>query len=186
MSVRVTGVLRGKMRRYPAHVAGSGACHGRWQMAGTIAGCGHPRPGRSGDGRGHSVSCAADGGDDISLVPIEAALNRDWSPKRSRFRELELKAATTPGRLFFFRTVYLDGTDQPSRFEAGVQDDEEPVKSNIRTPSRTMLVNSRERRAWPVAISQRYGSRRGRGRKRDFLTARYEGRHREGSQPSRS
>jgi hypothetical protein len=85
---------------------------------------GHPRPGRSGDDRGHLVSCAAGGGYDINLVPMDAALNRGWSAEGSRFRALERKAAAVPGTLFFIRPVYQDGTDRPSRFEAGVQDGE--------------------------------------------------------------
>lgn len=85
---------------------------------------GHPRPGRSADDRGHLISCAAGGGYDINLVPMDTALNRGWSPEGSRFRALERKAAATPGTLFFIRPVYRDGTDRPSRFEAGVQDGE--------------------------------------------------------------
>lgn len=85
---------------------------------------GHPRPGRSGDDRGHLISCAAGGGYDINLVPMDAALNRGWSPEGARFRALERKAAAAPGTLFFIRPVYQDGTDRPSRFEAGVQDGE--------------------------------------------------------------
>jgi hypothetical protein len=85
---------------------------------------GHPRPGRSGDDRGHLVSCAAGGGYDINLVPMDAALNRGWSAEGSRFRALERKAAATPGALFFIRPAYQDGTDRPGRFEAGVQDGE--------------------------------------------------------------
>ena len=85
---------------------------------------GHPRPGRSADDRGHLISCAAGGGYDINLVPMDAALNRGWSPEGSRFRALERKAAAAPGTLFFIRPVYQDGTDRPIRFEAGVQDGE--------------------------------------------------------------
>jgi hypothetical protein len=85
---------------------------------------GHPRPGRSGDDRGHLISCAAGGGYDINLIPMDAALNRGWSPEGSRFRELERKAAAVSGTLFFIRPVYPDGTDRPVRFEAGVQDGE--------------------------------------------------------------
>jgi hypothetical protein len=83
---------------------------------------GHPRPGRSGDDRGHLISCAAGGGYDINLVPMDAALNRGWSAEGSRFRALERKAAAAPGTLFFIRPVYHDGTDRPSQFETGVQD----------------------------------------------------------------
>ena len=85
---------------------------------------GHPRPGRSGDDRGHLISCAAGGGYDINLVPMDAALNRGWSAEGSRFRALERKAAAAPGTLFFIRPVYQDGTGRPSRFETGVQDGE--------------------------------------------------------------
>jgi hypothetical protein len=85
---------------------------------------GHPRPGRYGDDRGHLISCAAGGGCDINLVPMDAALNRGWSPEGARFRALERKAAAAPGTLFFIRPVYQDDTDRPSRFEAGVQDGE--------------------------------------------------------------
>jgi DNA/RNA non-specific endonuclease len=85
---------------------------------------GHPRPGRSGDDRGHLISCAAGGGYDINLVPMDAALNRGWSAEGSRFRALERTAAAAPGTLFFIRPVYQDGTDRASRFETGVQDGE--------------------------------------------------------------
>lgn len=88
---------------------------------------GHPRPGRSGDDRGHLISCAAGGGYDINLVPMDADLNRGWSTEGSRFRALERKAAAAPGTLFFIRPVYQDSTDRPSRFEAGVQDGENQV-----------------------------------------------------------
>jgi hypothetical protein len=37
---------------------------------------GHPRPGRSADDRGHLISCAAGGGYDINLIPMDAALDR--------------------------------------------------------------------------------------------------------------
>jgi hypothetical protein len=66
---------------------------------------GYPRPGRSGDDRGHLISCAAGGGYDINLVPMDAALNRGWSAEGSRFRALERKAAAAPGTLFFIRPV---------------------------------------------------------------------------------
>src|SRR5579859_322506 len=95
---------------------GSGRDHGRMR--------GHPRPGRSGDDRGHLISCAAGGGYDINLVPMDAALNRGWSAKGSRFRALERQAAAAPGTLFFIRPLYHDGTDRPTRFEVGVQDGE--------------------------------------------------------------
>ena len=85
---------------------------------------GHPRPRRAGDDRGHLISCAAGGGYDINLVPMDAALNRGWSAEGSRLRALERKAAAAPGTLFFIRPVYQDGTDRPSRFEAGAQDGE--------------------------------------------------------------
>jgi DNA/RNA non-specific endonuclease len=83
---------------------------------------GHPRPGQPADDRGHLISCAAGGGYDINLVPMDAALNRGWSPEGSRFRTLERKAAAQPRTLYFIRPVYQDSTDRPSRFEAGVQD----------------------------------------------------------------
>src|ERR1017187_5956568 len=83
---------------------------------------GPPRPGRTGDDRGHLISCAAGGGYDINLVPMDAPLNRGWSPEGARFRAMERKAAALPGTLFFIRPVYEDGTDRPGRFEAGVQD----------------------------------------------------------------
>ena len=103
---------------------------------------GHPRPGRSGDDRGHLVSCAAGGGYDINLVPMDAALNRGWSSEGSRFRALERKAAAAPGTLFFIRPVYQDGTDRPSRFEAGVQDSENLLVD--------VFVNGAR---WPAPIS---------------------------------
>jgi hypothetical protein len=83
---------------------------------------GHPRPARYTDDRGHLIAHAAGGGYDISLVPMDAALNRGWSGQGSRFRAMERKAAAAPGALFFIRLVYRDGTDRPHRFEAGVQD----------------------------------------------------------------
>jgi hypothetical protein len=85
---------------------------------------GHPRPGRSADDRGHLISCAAGGGYDINLVPMDAALNRGWSAAGARFRAMERKAAAATGTLFVIRPVYQDATDRPSQFEAGVQDGE--------------------------------------------------------------
>ncbi len=85
---------------------------------------GHPRPGRLGDDRGHLISCAAGGGYDINLVPMDAVLNRGWSAAGARFRSLERAAAARPGTLFFIRPVYQDGTHRPCRFEAGVQLDQ--------------------------------------------------------------
>lgn len=96
--------------------SGSGRDRGRMR--------GHPRPGRYADDRGHLISCAAGGGYDINLVPMDAALNRGQSPAGARFRALERKAAALPRTLFFIRLVYCDGTDRPVRFEVGVQDDE--------------------------------------------------------------
>src|SRR5690349_4224907 len=46
---------------------------------------GHPRPSRGEDDRGHLVSCAAGGGYDINLVPMDAALNRGSSADGRRF-----------------------------------------------------------------------------------------------------
>jgi hypothetical protein len=85
---------------------------------------GHPRPGRLDDDRGHLISCAAGGGYDINLVPMDAALNRGWSAAGARFRSLERIAAARPGSLFFIRPVYQDATDRPCRFEVGVQHDQ--------------------------------------------------------------
>jgi DNA/RNA non-specific endonuclease len=96
---------------------GSGRDHSRMR--------GHPRPGRRDDDRGHLISCAAGGGYDINLVPMDAALNRGRSRAGARFRALETKAAAVPGTLFFIRPVYRDGTDRPATFEAGAQDGEE-------------------------------------------------------------
>lgn len=106
---------------------------------------GHPRPGRSADDRGHLISCAAGGGHDINLVPMDAALNRGWSPEGARFRALERKAASLPGTLFFIRLLYNDGTDRPAGFEAGVQD-----SSNLLID---MFTNSNPARATPLRIS---------------------------------
>jgi DNA/RNA non-specific endonuclease len=83
---------------------------------------GHPRSDKWGDDRGHLISCVSGGGYDINLVAMNAALNRGWSAEGSRFRSMERRAAACPGTLFFIRPVYEDGTDRPSRFEAGVQD----------------------------------------------------------------
>ena len=104
---------------------------------------GHPRPGRSADDRGHLISCAAGGGYDINLVPMDAALNRGWSAEGSRFRALERKAAAAPGTLFFIRPVYQDGTDRPSRFEAGVQDGENLLVERVREQCRTAGSDAR-------------------------------------------
>lgn len=121
----LAGTLRGDLCSRAPRVAGvwglsqpgaTGRDHSRMR--------GHPRPGRPGDDRGHLISCAAGGGYDINLVPMDAALNRGWSAEGSRFRALERKAAAAPGTLFFIRPVYQDGTDRPIRFEAGVQDGE--------------------------------------------------------------
>ena len=119
----LAGTLRGESCSRAARVVGvwglsrpgaSGRDHSRMR--------GHPRPGRSADDRGHLISCAAGGGYDINLVPMDAALNRGWSAAGARFRAMERKAAATPGTLFFIRPVYQDGADRPSRFETGVQD----------------------------------------------------------------
>ena len=111
---------------------------------------GHPRPGRSADDRGHLISCAAGGGYDINLVPMDAALNRGWSAEGSRFRALERRAAAAPGTLFFIRLVYQDGTDRPSRFEAGVQDEENLLVDTFQTvpdrPSRCAARHCGSRR----------------------------------------
>jgi len=93
---------------------------------------GHPRPGRYEDDRGHMISCAVGGGYDINLVPMDAALNRGWSPEGSRFRALERKAAAAPGTLFFIRPVYQDDTDRPARFEVGVQDGQDLIVDAFR------------------------------------------------------
>jgi hypothetical protein len=82
---------------------------------------GHPRPSRNDDDRGHLISCAAGGGYDINLVPMDASLNRGWSPEGARFREMERLAAESPGVLFFIRPLYDDDSDRPVRFEVGVQ-----------------------------------------------------------------
>ncbi len=86
---------------------------------------GHPRPRRSDDDRGHLIAYAAGGGYDINLVPMDAALNRGWSAEGARFRELERRAAAVPGSVFFVRLVYDDETARPSRFEVGVQVEED-------------------------------------------------------------
>ena len=103
---------------------------------------GHPRPGRPADDRGHLISCAAGGGYDINLVPMDAALNRGWSAAGSRFRAMERKAAAVPGTLFFIRPDYQDDTDRPCRFEVGVQDGENlliDVFANAAGPAGTTL-----------------------------------------------
>jgi hypothetical protein len=82
---------------------------------------GFPRPVRHEDDRGHLISCAAGGGYDINLVPMNAALNRGWSQEGARFRAMERLAAAVPGTLFFIRPVYDDDSDRPCRFEVGVQ-----------------------------------------------------------------
>jgi hypothetical protein len=82
---------------------------------------GHPRPRRDEDDRGHLIACAAGGGYDVNLVPMNAALNRGWSPEGARFRAIERRAAEVPGTLFFIRALYDDDTDRPHRFEVGVQ-----------------------------------------------------------------
>jgi hypothetical protein len=84
---------------------------------------GHPRPDRAADDRGHLISCAAGGGYDINLVPMDAALNRGLSAQGARFRALERAAAAAPGSLFFIRPLYNDGTDRARSFEVGVDDD---------------------------------------------------------------
>lgn len=81
---------------------------------------GHPRSGRPGDDRGHLVACAAGGGYDVNLVPMDAALNRGRSSDGARFRALEQLAASLPGSLYFVRLAYEDGTARPSAFEVGV------------------------------------------------------------------
>lgn len=82
---------------------------------------GHPRPGNTSDDRGHLIACAAGGGYDINLVPMDAGLNRGWSPDGCRFRSLERRAAAEPGSLFFVRLTYAGDTDRPKYLEVGVQ-----------------------------------------------------------------
>jgi hypothetical protein len=82
---------------------------------------GFPRPARGTDDRGHLISCAAGGGYDINLLPMDAALNRGWSAEGARFRAMERSAAASPGTLFFIRPIYGDDSDRPARFEVGVQ-----------------------------------------------------------------
>jgi DNA/RNA non-specific endonuclease len=115
---------------------------------------GHPRPVRGGDDRGHLISCAAGGGYDINLVPMDAALNRGWSAEGARFRTLERKAAELPGTLFFIRPVYQDATARPSRFEAGVQDGGDLLVSVFSNPAASAaamrLAVLRQSAAFPV------------------------------------
>jgi hypothetical protein len=115
---------------------------------------GHPRPGRLADDRGHLISCAAGGGYDINLVPMDAALNRGWSAGGARFRALERRAAARPGTLFFIHPVDEDGTDRPCRFEVGVQDDQElltDVFANRPIPAGLMRTTvMRQCAAFPV------------------------------------
>jgi len=115
---------------------------------------GHPRPGRNADDRGHLISCAAGGGYDINLVPMDAALNRGWSPAGSRFRAMERKAAALPGNLFFIRPIYHDDTDRPHRFEVGVQDSDgllTDVFTNAAGPASPMrLAVLRQSATFPI------------------------------------
>jgi hypothetical protein len=115
---------------------------------------GHPRPGRPGDDRGHLISCAAGGGYDINLVPMDAALNRGWSAAGARFRSLERIAAARPGSLFFIRPVYQDATDRPCRFEVGVQHDQTlltDVFTNDAQPGQPMQLSVlRQATAFPI------------------------------------
>lgn len=69
---------------------------------------GFPRPSREHDDRGHLIACAAGGGYDINLVPMDLALSRGRSVEGARFRALERRGAATPGTLFFIRPVYDD------------------------------------------------------------------------------
>jgi hypothetical protein len=115
---------------------------------------GHPRPGRPGDDRGHLISCAAGGGYDINLVPMDAALNRGRSAAGARFRSLERLAAARPGSLFFIRPVYHDATDRPCRFEVGVQHDQmllTDVFTNDAQPGQSMQISVlRRAAAFPI------------------------------------
>lgn len=81
---------------------------------------GFPRPSRKSDDRGHLIACAAGGGYDINLVPMDAALNRGTSAAGARFRGME-RRATRPGTLFFVRPTYDNDSDRPCHFEVGVQ-----------------------------------------------------------------
>jgi hypothetical protein len=117
-----TGALR------PVPAAHAPRVIGVWGLSRPVAGGrdpvrmrGHPRPSRGEDDRGHLISCAAGGGHDINLVPMDAALNRGWSVDGARFRDIERRAAAVPGTLFFIRPVYGDQTDRPVRFEVGVE-----------------------------------------------------------------
>jgi hypothetical protein len=141
----LAGTLRGRDSSHTPRVIGV------WGLSQTSVGRrdkarmrGHPRPRRTRDDRGHLISCAAGGGYDINLVPMDAALNRGWSAAGARFRSLERIAATRPGTLFFIRPVYRDATDRPYRFEVGAQRDQmllTEVFINDAEPSRPMQIS---------------------------------------------
>lgn len=116
---------------------------------------GHPRPGRHADDRGHLISCAAGGGYDINLVPMDAALNRGLSQAGARFRALERKAAAMSGTLFFIRPIYQDDTDRPVRFEAGVQEGKELLVGRFENDagSATPMPMAALRQAMPFRLA---------------------------------
>lgn len=87
----------------------------RSRMAGFPLSAAHP------DDRGHLISCAAGGGYDINLVPMDSNLNRGRSELGARFRAMETVAAKSSGSLYFIALQYDDGTDRPSHFDVAVQ-----------------------------------------------------------------
>ena len=122
----LAGTLRDGPRRWAPRVVG---VWGRSQPGGALRDAsrmrGFPRPGRRGDDRGHLIACAAGGGHDINLVPMDAGLNRGRTPEGARFRSMERQVAAQPGALFFIRALYDDDTDRPARFEVGAQSSDE-------------------------------------------------------------
>ena len=118
----LAGSPRAKEVAWPPRVVGVWGRSGRSSGRDVVRMRGHPRPKRGEDDRGHLISCAAGGGYDINLVPMNAALNRGWSDEGARFRAMERRAADSPGTLYFVHVDYEDNSDRPCRFEVGVQD----------------------------------------------------------------
>jgi hypothetical protein len=80
---------------------------------------GFPGSDERGD-RGHLAAHAAGGGLDINVFHQDAWLNRGWSPRGKRYREMERYCAGNEGTFFFSRLIYADATARPAEIEYGI------------------------------------------------------------------
>ena len=84
------------------------------------------RPGQPLD-RGHLISLAMGGGENVNLVPQASRLNRGWSEQGKRWRALERLAERTVDLFVYIEVLYDDLTDVPSGFTYRIFDNGEQV-----------------------------------------------------------